>query len=58
MKDLIAKAANEQDKHIYFERYVVNQLGRRYEKLTVVNEKGLHQVQAKGVDRKARVEGN
>ncbi|MEW5841541.1 hypothetical protein [Nitrososphaera sp.] len=39
MKDLIAKAINEQDKHVFFERYVINQLGKRYEKLMVVNEK-------------------
>ena len=39
MKDLIAKATNEQDEHVYFERYVIKHLGKRYEKLTVINEK-------------------
>jgi transposase-like protein/predicted nucleic acid-binding Zn finger protein/uncharacterized protein (DUF1778 family) len=39
MKDLIAQAANHQDKSANLERFVVNQLGKRYEKLTVINEK-------------------
>ena len=48
MKDLIAKATNEQDEHVYFERYVIKHLGKRYEKLTVINEKDCIKIKPKG----------
>jgi hypothetical protein len=38
MKDLIVKSAIAKESN--FEGYVINQLGKRLEKLTVVKEKG------------------
>jgi hypothetical protein len=37
--DLIVKSATEATKESNFELYVINQLGKRYEKLTIYNEK-------------------
>jgi hypothetical protein len=37
MKDLIVKSAIAKDSN--FEGYVINQLGKRFEKLTVINKK-------------------
>jgi hypothetical protein len=37
MKDLIVKSAIAKESN--FEGYVINQLGKRFEKLTVINEK-------------------
>ena len=39
MKDLIVKSATEATKEKSPEMYVINQLGKRFEKLTVINEK-------------------
>ncbi|MGI0015796.1 MAG: hypothetical protein ACREBU_20455 [Nitrososphaera sp.] len=39
MKDLIVKSAVASQKDTNFECYVIDQLGKRFEKLTVVNEK-------------------
>jgi hypothetical protein len=39
MKDLIIKSATESLKEKNPEIYVINQLGKRFEKLTVINEK-------------------
>lgn len=39
LKDLIVKSATNNDKEKNFEGFVVNQLGKRFEKLTIQNEK-------------------
>ena len=39
MKDLIVKSATASQKETSPEMYVINQLGKRFEKLTVINEK-------------------
>lgn len=39
MKDLIVKSATASQKEKNPEMYVINQLGKRFEKLTVINEK-------------------
>jgi hypothetical protein len=39
LKDLIVKSATKGLKEVNFEGYVINQLGKRFEKLIIVNEK-------------------
>jgi len=48
MKDLIVKSAVASQKETNFEGYVINQLGKRFEKLTVVNEMDCIKFKQKG----------
>jgi hypothetical protein len=48
MKDLILKSATESQKEKGPEMYVINQLGKRFEKLTVINEKDCIKFRQKG----------
>lgn len=48
MKDLIVKSATENSKEKSFELYVINQLCKRFEKLTISNEKDCIKFKQKG----------